>query len=165
MRSLRRFVLAHPFAVAAAVPLATTAAIAIGRRLGALSAPPPHAALLAFAMDGRRAIELVPAEPSGPPPPPKGTWSDITAPRIWLGQGWRYRAIVSLPWYVPSAVASPDKARAYAEDKGFTDVVVTDERPAGWPDDDGDLWVEATWGRSGTYYDRPSAVVRVLVEV
>lgn len=134
----------RPFAIGAAVAATWTAVVMVATRQSA----------------------NVPPEPSSPPgAPAKGSWVYLPIERIWLGPDWRFRAVVALPWYVPSALATPAKAKAYAEEKGFRDVVAFDAPPPDWPRVDGDLWVEATWGKAGEYFDRPAALRYAWVQV
>ena len=91
------------------------------------------------------------AAPSAPdaPAPPKA-FRLLTGASVTLVPGVRYRACVDVPGLVPNGLVA-SRIPGRARDRGFRDVVVHDERPAGWESsaEDCDLWVEATWEGGG----------------
>ncbi len=84
-------------------------------------------------------------------------WRLVTATRVRLELGKRYRACIVVPWIVPTSLVRDQLAPKMLE-RGFRDVVVSAARPAGWPSVPADIWVEATWSREAETFDRPDAV-------
>lgn len=86
-------------------------------------------------------------------------WVSLEGDQIKLFTADRYRACISVPFFIPtSAVANAIPGKA--ADMGFRDVVVHRSLPAGWSSgavSGCDLYVEGTWtGADGVAIDRPS---------
>jgi len=110
------------------------------------------------------------SEPDSLPPDDVGprvrTWQRMPDGPLALGSGKVYRAVVNLPWYVPSSVATPSNVQGYAEKMGFTQVRSWRARPDGFPGvEKGDVYVEATWAGGYATLDRPSGLVVAYVLV
>jgi len=109
-------------------------------------------------------------EPDSLPPDDVGprvrSWQRMPDGPLALGSGEVYRAIVSLPWYVPNSAATPDNVAGYAAKMGFVAVRSWRSRPDGFPGTEkGDVYVEATWGGGYSTMDRPSGLVAAYVLV
>lgn len=74
-----------------------------------------------------------------------------------LVRGVRYRGCVQVPFPIPTSLVV-DKVAPKMTERGFRDIVVTRTKPAGWPDVDCDIFVEATWDRADEDLERPGAV-------
>lgn len=71
----------------------------------------------------------------------------------------RYAATVDVP-FLAAALISSSLLKSKLEEKGFTSVVVTDERPAGFPlGSEGDYYVLVSWPGAPKVFDVPDAVV------
>ena len=71
----------------------------------------------------------------------------------------RYVATVDVPFLL-GALITPSLLKEKLEEKGFTDVHVAEERPAGWPlTEDGDYYVSVGWNRAPSVFDVPDAVL------
>ena len=71
----------------------------------------------------------------------------------------RYVATVDVPFLL-GPVVTPALLREKLAEKGFTDVVVSERRPASWPlEADGDYYVSVTWPSSPKVFEVPDAVL------
>ena len=62
--------------------------------------------------------------------------------------------------FLLGALVTPTLLKEKLEEKGFTQVAVAEERPAGWPlGQDGDYYVSVAWNRGPQIFDLPDAVV------
>jgi hypothetical protein len=71
-----------------------------------------------------------------------------------LRKGRRYRGCVKIPIFSPST----STVRAKAEAAGFSNVVVTESRPKGWPDVACEYFVEGTWASVDRSLEVPGVV-------
>lgn len=103
------------------------------------------AAWCAFAFGVEQRARKAYAKPAPPPAPSRASWTRLPNPAR-VEQGRTYRADVELPTFVPTSLATEERARSYAADRGFRLVALHRERPADWPRDgseDAELWAEA----------------------
>jgi hypothetical protein len=101
--------------------------------------------------------EIAREMPPAPPGPAPGRWVEVEARSVALAPGRRYRACLSVPWYVPDGLVTVDKIRERAAAEGFADLVATTTRPAGWPAAC-DWMVEATYAGAARALDLPGAI-------
>jgi hypothetical protein len=95
-------------------------------------------------------------QPNAPQAPRR--WVEIPrGDHVGLRRGVRYRGCVDLPWYAPTGLVR-DRLRPGLEAKGFTDIVIVEEEPHGWPSAECTFWVECTWSKPDAMLERPSAV-------
>lgn len=69
-----------------------------------------------------------------------------------------YDATVNVPW-LAQALVSPELLKRKLEEKGFTNVLVSEHEPPGWtlgPADD--YYVRVSWNKPPQVFDVPSAV-------
>lgn len=70
----------------------------------------------------------------------------------------RYAAVVDVPFLL-GAIVSPALMKSKLEEKGFTDVLVSEEKPIGFPlTSDGDYYVAVSWNQAPKVFDVPDAV-------
>ena len=70
----------------------------------------------------------------------------------------RYAATVDVP-FLASAFISAPLLKSRLEEKGFTNVVVSEQKPAGFPlAGSGDYYVAVSWNQAPKVFDVPSAV-------
>lgn len=82
----------------------------------------------------------------------------ILGPGQELVQKGRYAAVVDVPFLL-GAVVSASLLKSKLEEKGFTNVQVTEEKPAGFPlAADGDYYVAVSWNQAPKVFDVPDAV-------
>lgn len=84
-------------------------------------------------------------------------WRALEGDEVTLRRGARYRGCLVVPWYVPTSLVRA-KLRPGLEDKGFSDVAISEVRPSLWPEASCDFFVEATWSRDDEVVERPGAV-------
>lgn len=71
----------------------------------------------------------------------------------------RYAATVDIPFLL-GPVVSKELLTAKLAEKGFQNVVVSEERPPGFPlSSDGDYYVLVSWAKAPQVFDVPDAVV------
>jgi len=70
-----------------------------------------------------------------------------------------YAAVANVPWPA-SMLATPGLITRKLEDRGFTDVRVSEAKPPGFPlASSGDYYVSVQWPSDPKVFDVPSAVV------
>ena len=70
----------------------------------------------------------------------------------------RYAAVVDVPFLLGGLV-SASLLREKLQEKGFTDVQVSEGKPAGFPlTGEGDYYVAVSWNKTPQVFDVPSAV-------
>ena len=70
----------------------------------------------------------------------------------------RYAATVSVP-FPASMIASAPLLKSKLEEKGFTNVQVSEEKPPGFPlGSEGDYYVLVSWQQAPKVFDVPGAV-------
>lgn len=75
-----------------------------------------------------------------------------------LVQKGRYVAIVDVPFLLGAIVSAP-LLKSKLEEKGFSNVVVAEKKPAGFPlPGSGDYYVSVSWNRPPKVFDVPDAV-------
>lgn len=83
----------------------------------------------------------------------------VTEPGEVLVQRGRYVATVDVPFLLGAVVSAP-LLKSKLEDKGFTNVRVSEEKPLTFPlASEGDYYVTVDWNKSPQAFDVPSAVV------
>lgn len=89
---------------------------------------------------------------------PSGTAAEPVGPgQIRIDRG-SYVANVDVP-FPASIVATPSVIKQGLEDKGFSNVRVSESAPSNWPlSSDGDYFVTASWQNSAKVFDLPDAV-------
>ena len=70
----------------------------------------------------------------------------------------RYAAVVDTPFLL-GALITPGLLKEKLEERGFSNVVVSEEKRAGFPlGSEGDYYVEVSWNRAPQVFDVPEAV-------
>ena len=93
--------------------------------------------------------------PSGAPAAPLNSG---VGPGQELVQKGTYLATVDVPW-LAKALVTPELLKQKLEEKGFTGVVVSESKPAGWPlADADDYYVRVSWNKPAQVFDVPEAV-------
>jgi hypothetical protein len=88
------------------------------------------------------------------------TWTPIEELAPELKAGARYRAVVRLPWYVPTSAATDERIKAYASKRGWYVRQWFTSAPADWPNGpSGDLYIDAEWHRGYETQRRQPEVV------
>lgn len=65
---------------------------------------------------------------------------------------------MDVPW-LAKALVTPELLKQKLEEKGFTSVLVSENKPAGWPlGDADDYYVRVSWNSSPKVFDVPGAV-------
>ncbi len=82
----------------------------------------------------------------------------VLAPGQELVQKGRYAAVVDVPFLLGALVSAP-LLKTKLEEKGFTNVQVSEQKPLGFPlSSDGDYYVSVDWNRAPQAFTVPSAV-------
>lgn len=91
------------------------------------------------------------------PPQPRG-WRELKGDPVHLVKGIRYRACVRMSFLNPLRLVSLASLTEKITAAGFSNVIVTESLPSGWPSLDCDRFIEATWNAADKDLARPSVV-------
>lgn len=130
-----------------------------GRRFLAATAPTVlvTAAMSDLNVEGPGGVPPAPAPGAPPVPLPPNPSPAVPVGKVRVERG-TYEANVTIDFPASLVVGTGNLASGIAG-KGFTNVSVTDERPAGWGvAGDADYFVRATWPREPVLFDRPKAI-------